>query len=120
MDGQTERINHCLEMYLKCVVYDSPKQWKSWLALAELWYNTNFHTSLGCSPFKALYVYEPTLGTMLPLEYQEQSPVVDFLQERELQVPALIERLAAAQKRTKIQADKNRTIELFRWRNKCY
>jgi hypothetical protein len=54
------------------------------------------------------------------MEYQEQSPVVDFLQERELQVPALIERLAAAQKRTKIQADKNRTIELFRWRNKCY
>jgi len=35
-DGQTERVNQCLEMYLRCAVYDSPKQWHSWLALAEL------------------------------------------------------------------------------------
>ena len=35
-DGQTERVNQCLEMYLRCVVSDTPKQWKSWLPLAEL------------------------------------------------------------------------------------
>jgi hypothetical protein len=35
-DGQTERINQCLEMYLRCSVQDSPKSWKSWLSLAEL------------------------------------------------------------------------------------
>ena len=61
-DGQTERVNQCLEMYLRCSVQDSPTTWKSWLSLAQLWYNSSFHSSLGCSPFKALYGYEPNLG----------------------------------------------------------
>ena len=61
-DGQTERINQCLEMYLRCAVQDSPKQWKGWLSLAELWYNSSFHTDLGCTPFKALYAYDPNLS----------------------------------------------------------
>ena len=34
-DGQTERVNQCLEMYLRCMVHDDPKQWKSLLSLAE-------------------------------------------------------------------------------------
>jgi len=34
IDDQTERVNQCLEMYLRCAVYDSPKKWHSWLALA--------------------------------------------------------------------------------------
>jgi len=53
-DGQTERINQCLEMYLRCAVHESPQKWKCWLPLAELWYNSSFHTALGCSPFKKL------------------------------------------------------------------
>lgn len=28
-DGQTERVNQCLEMYLRCAFYDSPKKWHS-------------------------------------------------------------------------------------------
>ena len=35
-DGQLQRVNQCLDMYLSCVVNDSPKAWKSWLSLAEL------------------------------------------------------------------------------------
>jgi transposase InsO family protein len=34
-DGQTERVNQCLEMYLKCVVNSTPKQWVNWLSMAE-------------------------------------------------------------------------------------
>jgi len=53
-NGQTERVNQCLEMYLRCLVYDTPKKWKSMLAQEEFWYNSTFHFSLGCSPFQAL------------------------------------------------------------------
>lgn len=63
-DGQSERVNQCLEMYLHCVVHDCPRQWKKWLAMAEFWYNTNFHSALRCSPFKALYGVDPNFGTM--------------------------------------------------------
>jgi hypothetical protein len=56
-DGQTERVNQCLKMFLRCCVHDTPKKWKSWLPLAEFRYNISFHSSLGCTPFKALYGY---------------------------------------------------------------
>lgn len=61
-DGQSERVNQCLEMFLRCSVQNFPRNWKSWLSLAELWYNSAFHSSIGCSLFKALYGFEPNLG----------------------------------------------------------
>jgi hypothetical protein len=46
-------------MYLGCAVHAQPSKWKNWLSLAEFWYNTTYHTSLACSPFKVLYGYDP-------------------------------------------------------------
>jgi len=34
-DGQSERVNQCLEQYLRCTVQDNPKHWRRWLAMAE-------------------------------------------------------------------------------------
>lgn len=78
-DGQTKRVNQCLEIYLRCDVNDSPKQWRTWLPLAEYWYNTTYHTALGCSLFQALYGYEPQLGTMLPVSAGDPAPAEQFL-----------------------------------------
>jgi len=50
-DGQTERLNQCLENFLRCTVYACPKDWSKWLPLAEYWYNTTFHSALGITPF---------------------------------------------------------------------
>lgn len=81
-DGQTERVNQCLEMFLRCSVAASPTKWITWLSLAEYWYNTTFHTSLGCSPFKALYGVEPTHG-LFPAPATTASSEVDvMLQDR--------------------------------------
>lgn len=112
-DGQTERVNQCLEMYLRCAVHASPKQWKSWLPLAELWYNSSFHTSLGCTPFKALYGYEANMGMILPLSYGPNSDAMEMLQDRETQLSALKQHLSQAQNRIKNQADKKRTDRQF-------
>jgi transposase InsO family protein len=36
-DGQTERVNQCLEGYSRCMAFHSPKKWRKWLSLAEWW-----------------------------------------------------------------------------------
>ncbi|WVZ49037.1 LOW QUALITY PROTEIN: hypothetical protein U9M48_000419 [Paspalum notatum var. saurae] len=110
-DGQTERVNQCLEMYLRCAIHDSPRQWKAWLPLAELWYNSSFHTSIGCSPFKALFGYEPNLGVSGPLSASTPPSVAELAQVRELHLQVLKQHLAAAQNRMKLQADRGR-VEL--------
>lgn len=100
-------------MYLSCVVHDSPKLWKQWLPLAELWYNSSFHTALGCSPFKALYAYDPNLS-LAPLDPQEvQQLVQDMVQDREIHLQSLKQHLLNAQSRMKLQADKKRSDVQF-------
>lgn len=54
-DGQTEVVHTCLETYLRCYCSDSPKDWAQYLAFAEWWYNTTFHTSIQTTPYEALY-----------------------------------------------------------------
>lgn len=50
-DGQSERLNQCVEGYLRCMVQGKPKHWSRWLFLAEFWYNSNFHTGIKMTPF---------------------------------------------------------------------
>lgn len=58
-DGQTERVNQCLETFLRCFVHACPRKWKDWLPLSEFWYNSSFHSALGFSPFEVLYGHRP-------------------------------------------------------------
>lgn len=58
-DGQTERLNQCLETYLRCFVHSCPTQWAKWLSVAEYWYNTSEHSAVGRTPFQVVYGYTP-------------------------------------------------------------
>jgi len=58
-DGQTERVNQCMETFLRCFVSSCPAKWIEWIFLAEYWYNTTWHSSLHYSPFFVLYGHHP-------------------------------------------------------------
>jgi hypothetical protein len=46
-DGQSEKLNTCLETFLRCSVHTCPRQWHKWLPLAEYGYNISYHSALG-------------------------------------------------------------------------
>lgn len=112
-DGQTERVNQCLEMYLRCTVHNSPTKWRAWLPLAQLWYNSSYHSSLGCSPFKALYGHEPKFDAFPLLPCADHKPLAELLQERDAHIDLIKQNLLAAQTRIKNQADKKRVDRQF-------
>lgn len=61
-DGQTERVNQELEIYLRAYVDYYQDDWVEWLPFAEFAYNNRFHSSIGMSPFYAEYGYNPTFS----------------------------------------------------------
>jgi hypothetical protein len=107
-DGQSERVNQCVEMYLRCAIYDNSTKWKQWLPLAEFWYNSSYHTALGCSPFKALYGYDSVFPAAPIVVVGVDQSMEELFQECTTYSELLKNRLATAQNRMKIQADKHR------------
>lgn len=100
-------------MYLRCSVQQAPAQWKNWLSLAEMWYNSSFHAAIGCTPFKALYGYDVNMGLHVPATHLAPDSLTDWIQHRELHVNMLKEQLAIAQNRMKTSADRKRTAREF-------
>jgi hypothetical protein len=95
-------------MYLRCTIHNSLAKWKAWLPLAELWYNSSYHSSLQCSPFKVLYGYEPKLPSFPVLADVSTTDLPSLIKERDLHMALLKHNLLAAQTRIKLQADKKR------------
>ncbi|KAJ4789708.1 polyprotein [Rhynchospora pubera] len=113
-DGQTERVNQCVEGYLRCMVYNQQKNWHKWLSLAEWWYNTHFHSSIKTTPFEALYGYSPAqlpMGT--PLRSRVEA-VNQELKERQKVLSELKRQLTKAQDRMKKYADSHRMERQFK------
>jgi transposase InsO family protein len=111
-DGKTERVNQCLETYLRCFISSCPTKWSKWLPLAEFWYNTSYHTAIKTTPFQALYGHAPRyLGITA-----DSVPVKDlreWLQERQLMTAVLRQHLHRANNRMKHFADGKRSDRSF-------
>jgi hypothetical protein len=105
--------NQCLEMYLRCAVHDNPKRWKHCISLAEIWYNACLHSSLGCSPFKALYGYEPDIGFSIAPTQDTPTEALTWVTERDAHMQQLKENLARAQNKMKQLADRHRVDRQF-------
>jgi hypothetical protein len=85
-----------------------PKKWHQWLALAECWYNASFHTSLGKTPFQAMYGGVPPQLAESLLLVDDASPTLipnTTVQDIALQIKANLQK---AQDRMKVQADKHK------------
>lgn len=96
-DGQTERLNQCLESYLRRFTCERPSSWRKWLPMAEFWYNTSFHTSMGITPYEALYGVKPIPLNMGALQDMIIPAAQDLLQQRGLVLQVLKENLIRAQ-----------------------
>lgn len=112
-DGQIERVNQCLENYLRCTCFTAPKKWFNWIALAEWWYNTAYHTSLNMTPFQALYGFSPPMVAEVVLPDCPDDNARQILQNRQLATQLIKDNLLKAQARIKHQADKHRTERSF-------
>ncbi|CAM8913609.1 unnamed protein product [Rhodiola kirilowii] len=53
--GQSEVVNRGLEDYLRCFINEQQTKWTELLPWAEYNYNTFWHSSIGMTPFEAVY-----------------------------------------------------------------
>jgi hypothetical protein len=105
-DGQTEVVNRTMEMYLRCVTGDKPKEWVKWLPWVEYMYNTSWHSSTGKTPFELVYGRPaPTLLSYIPGTARVES-VGKELEDRDVILREVRLKLAQAQNRMKQVYDK--------------
>ncbi|GKB32364.1 putative mitochondrial protein [Tanacetum coccineum] len=112
-DRQIEVLNRCLEGYLRCMTGEHPKDWFKLVSLAELWYNSNYHSAINTTPFEALYGQSPPVHVPYVGGLSKVDVVNRTLMAREQAIEVLKFHLARAQNRMKQQADKNRTERSF-------
>jgi hypothetical protein len=112
-DGQTERVNQSIECYLRCFISAHPQQWSKWLSLCEFWYNNNWHSSLGKTPFQVIYGREPRYFGITATDTVAPGDIQDWLRERTLVLDSVKQHLLRMQQRMKSQADKKRSERVF-------
>ncbi|GJU05119.1 putative reverse transcriptase domain-containing protein, partial [Tanacetum coccineum] len=109
-DGQSERTIQTLEDMLRVCVIDFGGSWDVHLSLAEFFYNNNYHTSIRCAPFEALYGRK-CRSPVLWAEIREGSLIgPELVQETNDKVVVIKEKLQAARDRQKSYADSGRKI----------
>jgi hypothetical protein len=101
-----------LGVYLRCLAGDHPKNWLRWLPWAEYCYNTSYQSALKTTPFEVIYgrapptflSYQPGISKVAAVDHQ--------LQERDLFLSEIRDRLLHAQQLMKRNFDdQHRDIE---------
>ena len=113
-DGQTEAVNKCLEMFLRCYTFENPKAWAKALSWAELWYNSSYHTSAGMTPFQAVYGKPAPSFIKYNLSPNDPPEVQQLLMDRDDILQKLKANLEKSQNRMKNQANKHRQDKEFK------
>lgn len=119
-DGQTERVNQCLETYLRCMCGQIPKSWGVLIPLAEWWYNSSYHTTIKRSPFEALYGFPPPQLGYGPHLIPKSAGVEVWVKDKQNVTQHLKKLLGEARERMKMQADKGRSERRFQIGDQVY
>ena len=107
-NGQTEVLNRCLEMYLRCYTQENPKDWLKLLPWAAYNYNTSFHSAIGMTPYKAVFGRNPPPLICYSANTSDTPALQEQLQQRDTLLDTLKNNLRSAQTRMKIRADSKR------------
>ncbi|GKB90261.1 putative reverse transcriptase domain-containing protein [Tanacetum coccineum] len=107
-DGQSERTIQTLEDMLRACVMDFGGSWDTHLPLIEFSYNNNYHTSIKCAPFEALYGRK-CRSLVIWTEVRESQLIgPKIMQEMPEKIVQIKERIKMARSRHKSYADKRR------------
>jgi hypothetical protein len=85
-----------------------PAKWANWPSLPEFWYNTNYNSAHGKTPFEVLYGYPPR---HFGISHETACNIPDlnlWLQDRADMTNLIHQNLLRAQARMKFQADKHK------------
>jgi hypothetical protein len=111
-DGQSEVTNRILGVYLRYLAGDRPKNWLRWLPWAEYCYNTSYQSTLKTTPFEVVYGCAPPTLLSYQSEIFKVAAVDHQLQERDLFLSEIRDRLLHAQQLMKRNFDgQHRDIE---------
>jgi len=92
---------------------ETPREWVLWLPLAEWWYNSNWHSSIGITPYEVVYGQPPSLHIPYVSGDSRVEAVDRSLKARAECIEMLKYHLQRAQQRMKRQADLHRTDRQF-------
>jgi transposase InsO family protein len=112
-DDQTERVNQCMETFLRCFVHACPTKWVKWLSLAEVCYNTSFQSAIQHSPFEVLYGFPPRHFGLDSSQVTSVPELSQWMSERAVMQELVKQHLLRAQDRMKRQADKHKSERTF-------
>jgi hypothetical protein len=125
-DGQTERINSILNMYMRSFCENDQRQWPQILPLAELCYNTTKSRTTGQTPFFLCYGQEAVKPSDLATGQSEftrdqerlsgyySEDAAEWLSRRRLILRNAQMMIAKAQDRYAGQVNKHRREEAFK------
>ena len=101
-DGQTERLNHEINQYLRTYVNDRQNEWAKWIKIAQFVWNNTVSEVTTDSPFGITWSYSPCMG-MEPAETTAPA-AKDFA----VIFNTVVEALQKAKLSMKVQADRRR------------
>ncbi|XP_052201682.1 uncharacterized protein LOC127807684 [Diospyros lotus] len=83
------------------------------MALAQWWYNNNYHTAHKMTPFEALFGYPPPIILVVMHFTPLETTTDQYLQARQEALQVIKRELATTQQRMKQMADRHRTNRTF-------